>query len=35
MKFQNPSVHGFRRTDGCMDTWMHGQPETNMPRQLL
>ena len=31
MKFQNPSMHGSCRTDGCTDE----QPKTNMPCQLL
>ena len=31
MKFQNPSMHGSWQTEGRTD----GQPETNMPRQLL
>ena len=31
MKFQNPSMHGFWRTDARTDA----QPETNMLPQLL
>ena len=31
MKFQNPSMNGSCRTDGCTN----GQPKTNTPRQLL
>ena len=35
MKFQNRSMHGFRRTDARMHGHTNEQPETNRSRQLL